>query len=68
MSEHRKYNIEHRKVRKTTMFYEEQLSWIGRNQPAEFKSEAEFLSFLLSLGIQEFVRIQLGENHEAANA
>lgn len=51
-----KYNIEHRKKRKTTMIYEDQLSWISRNQPTDIKSEAEFICLLLSLGIQTYVK------------
>lgn len=68
MTEHRKYNIEHRKVRKTTMLYEDQLSWIQRNQPGDIKSESEFISYLLALGMQEYMRAALEQNHEAANA
>lgn len=68
MIEHRKYNIEHRKARKTTMIYEDQLSWIQRNQPADIKSESEFISYLLALGMQEYQRIALEQNHEAAHA
>lgn len=54
MSTHqpKKYNIQHRKIRKQTMIYEDQQSWISRNQPKDFKSESEFISYLISLGIQ----------------
>lgn len=48
------YHKEHRKKRKTTMVYEDQLSWIARNYNREkFKSEAEFICHLLALGMQQ---------------
>lgn len=50
----RKYNIEHPKSKKTTMIYDDQLSWIRRNHDAEqFKSEAEFICHLLALGMRQ---------------
>jgi hypothetical protein len=50
----KKYNIEHRKVKTQYMLYEEQVSWIKRNIPPDFKSESEFVSHILSLGIQTY--------------
>lgn len=54
MSEHKpkRYNIEHRKTRLQSMIFEEQYAWIKRNHDKEeFKSESEFITRLLSLGI-----------------
>ena len=64
MSEHRKYNIEHRKTRIQYMVYEDQVSWIKRNHDKdEFKSESEFVCYLLSLGIQQYQaqRVEAGD-------
>lgn len=64
MGEHqpKKYNIKHRKVRLQAMVYEEQIAWIKRNHDkTEFKSESEFISCLLSLGIIEYKRQKLEE-------
>ena len=52
----RRYNIEHRKKRSQYMVYEEQISWIKRNcDKNRFKSESDFVTYLLSLGIQKHV-------------
>jgi len=54
MSDHtpKKYNIEHRKTRLQSMVYEDQVAWIERNHDKdEHKSQSEFITHLLSLGI-----------------
>lgn len=60
MSEHRKYNIEHRKTRIQYMVYEDQVSWIKRNHDKdEFKSESEFVCRLLALGMNAYTNDKL---------
>lgn len=50
----KKYNIEHRKTRLQAMVFEDQLAWIKRNQDKNiFKSESEFITHLISLGIKQ---------------
>ena len=58
----KKYNIEHRKIRSQYMIYEEQLAWIKRNHNKdEHKSESEFVTHLLSLGILAYRESKLSE-------
>lgn len=61
----KKYNIEHRKIRSQYMIYEDQLAWIKRNHNKdEHKSESEFVTHLLSLGILAYRESLLKEASE----
>ncbi len=57
-----KYDIKHRKVRLQSMIYEDQLAWIKRNHnKKEHKSESEFITNLISLGIIAYRNQKLAE-------
>lgn len=60
----RKYNIEHRKTRTQYMLYEDQVSWIKRVYDRQrFKSESEFVTHLMSLGIQAYTKGAIENEH-----
>lgn len=62
MTERKKYNIEHRKERTQWMMFEEIVSWVKRNRDEkEFKSESEFATHLMSLGIQAYQKERTNE-------